>query len=182
MITSAPSEIRDLCEKAISFYPELDEVEVAFVYHNNIEKSVMQAQPKFTSMFWFKKKRTYLVRMRRSFDLNGNIIPINDLPNDVLIGWLGHELGHIMDYRERSDLALVVFGLLYLFSKRFIISAERAADTYAVNHGLGDYILRTKDFILNEAGMSEAYIKRMSQLYLPPEEIIDMMEKKAAAD
>lgn len=115
--------------------------------------------------------------MLRHFLLNGKSIPLNELPEDVLVGWLGH----IMDYLKRSDMALIVFGFLCLFSKRFVILAERAAESYAVTHGLGDYVLRTKNFILNEASMPESYIKRMKNLYLPPEEIMGMMDEKAAS-
>lgn len=82
------------------------------------------------------------------------------MPEDVLIGWIGHELGHLMDYLHCSWWSMILFGIGYLTSKSFIISAERAADTYAVNHGLGDYILATKDFILHQAGMPECYIKK----------------------
>lgn len=64
-----------------------------------------------------------------------------------MIGWIGHELGHVMDYQERSGLNLLVFGIKYLTSNGFIKEAERAADTFAVNHGMSDYILATKDFI-----------------------------------
>lgn len=75
-----------------------------------------------------------------------------------------------------------MFEIGYLTSKSFIISAERIADTYAVNHGLGNYILATKDFILRLAGMSEQYIKKIKWLYLPPEEIIFHLENIVPAD
>jgi hypothetical protein len=65
---------------------------------------------------------------------------------------------------------------MYLTSKDFIKTAERAADTYAVEHGLGDYILATKKFILHEAGLPDRYINRINKLYLPPETIMELME------
>lgn len=176
-----PSEIETACTKALMHYPELDDVHIKFVFSDNIRKSVMQAQPLVASMFGLKKKRAYLIKMSKCFVLKGKKIFLTELPEDVLVGWIGHELGHVMDYRTKNDLAMMVFGLLYLTSKQFIISAERAADTYAVNHGLGDYILKTKNFILHESGMSKRYIKKMERLYLPPEEIMELMAKEEKA-
>jgi hypothetical protein len=177
-----PKDIREMALKALSFYPQLHDVRIEFVINENIRKSVMQAQPKFITMFGSRKKRTYLIKISKSFDFKGKSIPIHELPEEVLIGWIGHELGHIMDYLKRSNWSLILFGIGYLTSKSFIISAERIADTYAVNHGLGKYILATKDFILHQAGMSEQYIKKIKRLYLPPEEIILLMENIVTPD
>lgn len=171
-----PMEIQEVTLKALSFYPQLKNVRIEFVFNENIRKSVMQAQPKFITMFGSRNNRTYIIKISRCFNFKGNSIPIQKLPEDVLIGWIGHELGHIMDYLKRSNWSLILFGIGYLTSKSFIISAERVADTYAVNHGLGEYILATKDFILHRAGMSEEYIRKIQKLYLPPEEIIYLME------
>lgn len=177
-----PAEIKEVALKALSFYPELKNIRIEFVFNENIRKSVMQAQPKFVTMFGSRKKRTYIIKISHQFNFKGKSTPIQDLPEDVLVGWIGHELGHIMDYLQRSNWALILFGIGYLTSKSFIIAAERVADTYAVNHGLGDYILATKDFILHQAGMSEKYIRKIQRLYLPPEEIIYLMENIVVVD
>ncbi|WP_373495646.1 hypothetical protein [Aquiflexum sp.] len=171
-----PAEIKDVALKALSFYPKLKDVRIEFIFNENLWKSVMQAQPKFVTMFSSRKKRTYIIKISHWFDFKGKRMPIQDLPEDVLVGWIGHELGHIMDYSKKSNWSLILFGIGYLTSKSFVISAERVADTYAVNHGLGEYILATKDFILHQAGMSDAYIEKIKRLYLPPEEIIYLME------
>ncbi len=179
---SIPKELHDVIIKALDFYPDLADVKIEFKLNSNIRKSVMQAQPKFKTMLGSKKKRTYIVKISQFFSLKGKKTPIHELPKDVLIGWIGHELGHITDYLRRSNWSMLLFGIGYLTSKSFIISAERAADTYAVNHGLGDYILATKDFILHQAEMPESYIKKINKLYLPPEEIMYMMEQNPLND
>lgn len=177
-----PAELRDVILKAISFYPELKNEKIDFVFNENIRKSVMQAQPKFTSMYGRRKWRTYIVKISSFFKLKGQKTPIQELPKDVLVGWIGHELGHIMDYLRRNNWSMFLFGIGYYTSKSFIISAERAADTYAINHDLGDYILATKDFILHKAGMPEKYIKRIERLYLSPEEVMDIVENRPSGD
>lgn len=174
---SIPPEIRKVTEKALSFYPQLDDIVIDFVFSDHIQKSVMQAQPRFTTMLGRRKYRTYIVKIRRHFTLQGEKMDIHDLPDDVLVGWIGHELGHIMDYLGKNLWSMILFGIGYVTSKSFIISAERAADMFAVNNGMGEYILATKDFILHQAGMPEKYIQKINKLYLPPEEIIDLMEQ-----
>jgi hypothetical protein len=173
-----PKEIETAALKALSFYPELLNTRIEFRFSENIRKSVMQAQPLYISMYKSRHKRSYLVKVSRYFILKGKKMHLHDLPEDVLVGWLGHELGHIMDYRRRNAWSMILFGIGYVTSKSFIMAAERFADTYAVNHGLGDYILTTKNFILHKAGLSDRYIKKINKLYLPPEEIIEMIENR----
>lgn len=177
-----PDELREVTLKALSFYPKLKHVEIDFVFNEHIRKSVMQAQPRFTSMYGSRRRRTYLIKISRNFELMGNKIPVQELPEKVLIGWIGHELGHIMDYLKRNNWSMILFGIGYYTSKSFIMAAERVADTYAINHGLSDYILATKDFILHEAGLPEKYINRIKKLYLSPEEVMAMVEKRSTED
>ena len=162
---------------ALSHYPELSDTPIEFRFKKKIKKSFMQAQPKFSGIFKKKKNRAYYVMISENFNIEGEEFSIKEVPSDVLIGWIGHELGHVMDYQERSGFNLIQFGIGYLTSKRFIKEAERAADTFAVSHGMGDYILATKDFILNHANLSEVYKDRIRRLYLSPEEILLLVEE-----
>jgi hypothetical protein len=177
-----PAEIREVVLKALSFYPQLKNVKIDFKFSENIRKSFMQAQPRYRTMYGFRKWRSYLVKISRNFTLNGSQVPAHELPEKVLVGWLGHELGHIVDYLRKNNWSMMLYGIGYFTSKSFIIMAERAADTYALDHGLGNHIIATKEFIMKQAGMSEKYINRIKRLYLPPEEIMDMMENRLSDD
>jgi hypothetical protein len=177
-----PGELRKSVLCALSFYPKLQDVKIDFVYNAHIRKSVMQAQPKFLSMYGSRKHRTYIVKISPVFKLIGKEMPIQELPEKVLIGWIGHELGHIMDYLKRNNWSMLLFGIGYYTSNSFIMAAERVADTYAINHGLRDYILATKEFILQEAGMPQKYVNRIKKLYLSPEEIMAIVENRATGD
>ncbi|UJH92234.1 hypothetical protein LZ575_06640 [Antarcticibacterium sp. 1MA-6-2] len=172
-----PSSIEDEVRIALSHYPELIDTPIEFKFKKNIKKSFMQAQPKFSSLFRKRKNRSYFVYISERLHIEHEEFGVEDIPKDVLIGWIGHELGHIMDYRDRKGFNMLVFGVKYIFSKRYIREAERAADTYAVNHGMGEYILATKDFILNHAHLSEVYKGRIKRLYLSPEEIVELVEE-----
>ncbi|MBM1104594.1 hypothetical protein JQC67_00450 [Aurantibacter crassamenti] len=177
-----PQSIENEAEKALSYYPELENTAITFKFKNKIKKSTMQAQPVFGSLFKSKKKRKYVILISERFKIEDTVYSTKDIPSDVLIGWLGHELGHVMDYEQRSSLNLIGFGIGYSFSMKYLKNAERTADTYAVNHGMESYIIATKNFILNEAGIPETYKNRIKKYYLSPEEIMLLVEDRNATE
>jgi len=140
----------------------------------------MQAQPLFGSLFTTRKKRKYVVLISEKIKISGKEHLTKDVPKNIMVGWLGHELGHIMDYQNRSSLNLVWFGFKYTFSGSYLKEAERAADTYAVSHGMASYIVDTKNFILDNAEIQEKYKARIRKFYLSPEEIMVMVEEHDA--
>lgn len=172
-----PESILNEAKIALSYYPELEHVEIEFRFKEDIKKSFMQAQPKIKNLFRSKNTRSYYIFMSSNFLIEEEKFTMADIPSEVLIGWLGHELGHIMDYREKSAMGLVIFGFRYITSANYIKEAERAADTYAVNSGMSDYILATKNFILNHSHLSDTYKARIARLYLSPEEILVLVNK-----
>lgn len=172
-----PRSILKEVKTALSHYPGLVDTPIEFRFKEKIKKSFMQAQPKFSGLFKNKKDRSYLINISESFQIEKEEFEISEIPSEVLIGWIGHELGHVMDYQERSGVNLLIFGIKYLTSSGFIKEAERAADTFAVNNGMGNYILATKNFILNHAHLSKLYKDRIKRLYLSPDEILMLVEK-----
>ncbi len=162
---------------ALSHYPELENTPIEFKFKKKIKKSFMQAQPEVMGLFKKRNNRSYKVLISRNFHIDNEEFDISEIPSDVLVGWLGHELGHIMDYRERSGFNMIMFGIRYLTSKKFLQEAERVADIYAVNHGLSKYILATKEFILNHAHLSDGYKAKIRRHYLSPEEILLLVEE-----
>lgn len=162
---------------ALSHYPELKDTPIEFKFKENIKKSFMQAQPKLGGLFKKRKNRSYVIFINEKFKIEDEVFDITAVPSEVLIGWLGHELGHIMDYRERTGADLIWFGIKYLTSNNYIREAERIADTYAVNHGLGQEIIATKNFIINHSRLSDSYKDRIQNLYLSPEEIMTLIDE-----
>ncbi len=176
-----PKIIENTVLIALSHYPELKDTKIDFVFKQNIKKSVMQAQPKFTSLLKNRKKRAYQINISAMFKLTHSSTPIHQLPENIMIGWIGHELGHVMDYQSRSLFSMMQFGAGYLFSERYIQKAERVADTFAVSHGLGFYIIETKKFILDHTDLPDKYKEKIARLYLSPDDIVEqvrMLEEK----
>ncbi|UWX56624.1 hypothetical protein NYZ99_16220 [Maribacter litopenaei] len=176
-----PDEIKKEALIALSHYPELANTPIEFKFKKHIEKSTMQAQPAFWSVFKSKENRKYKILISEKIKIADSVYLTKDIPSNIMIGWLGHELGHIMDFKNRSGLNLIGFGMKYVFSKKYIRKAERRADSFAVIHGMEDYILATKEFILKKAGLTEKYVNRIKRLYLSPEEIMLLVEERDTA-
>ena len=175
-----PDNIKTNVQKALSYYPQLSHTNIEFRFKKNIKKSTMQARPKFSSFFKSRKNRDYVILISEKFKISDKEFKTTDMPSDIFVGWIGHELGHILDYQNRSNFNLIWFGFQYLFSENHIIEAERAADSFAVNQGMEDYILKTKDFILNNAQITLTYKDRIKKYYLSPEEIMELVKQREA--
>lgn len=173
-----PEIIENEIITALDYYPELKNTPIEFRFKKDIKKSTMQARPTVGSFFRSRKNRKYVILISETFKISDKRFLTTEIPSDILVGWIGHELGHIVDYQDRSKLNLIWFGLKYLFSDNHIVEAERAADTYAVSHGMEKYILKTKDFILNHAGITPTYKSRIQKYYLSPEEIMDIVNDR----
>lgn len=171
-----PTELKEEILLALSYYPELKDTEIEFVFSESIRTSIMQAQPRARSVLWKKDRRQYVIRISRYFHLSQTHTRIESLPKEVLVGWIGHELGHIMDYSARGRRGMARFGAGYALSKRYIRKAERVADTFAVERGLLPYILATKNFIMDHAGLPESYKRKIRRLYLSPEEVMALAD------
>lgn len=172
-----PKSIELEVEVALEHFPELKEVPIEFKFKKNIKKSVMQAQPTIKGIFGSKENRSYKILISEKFKITGEEFKTTHVPKDVLIGWIGHELGHVMDYQNRSGLNLVAFGFRYAFLKEYVKKAERAADSFAVLRGMADYIIKTKRFILDNAKIDPLYKERIKEYYLSPDEIMEMVKE-----
>lgn len=170
-----PEELKEAVVKSLSFYPELKDIEIHFRYARQIKHSVMQAQPKINTLLRTRSQRAYVIRMRKTFSMEGELYALSELPFNVLVGWLGHELGHVMDYLHRSLPSIATFGLGYVFSPNFVKGAERTADEFAVSHGMASYIQATKNFILNHSDFPPSYKDKIRKLYLSPDEIMEIV-------
>lgn len=162
---------------ALSFYPELRDTRIHFILKENIRGSVMQAQPAFHTLLRKRAHRRYRINISEEFKLVNARQLITEIPDNVMIGWIGHELGHILDYEGRSNTGLMQFGFRYLSNPSFVQEAERIADTLAVARGLGHHIIATKRFILDHASLPQSYKDKIARLYLSPDVILEQVQK-----
>lgn len=172
-----PKNIEQQIHIALSHFPDLTHTPITFKIKENTGGSFMKAQPVFGTLF--NKNRAYQILINKKLGIKGKGIPVHKLPNEVLIGWIGHELGHILDYETRNGLELIWFGIKYVLWRPFTKQAEKVADYYALNHQMKRYILATKNYILDEANFSEKYRAKIRKVYVAPEEIVNFVEKQS---
>lgn len=172
---TVPKQIESACLEALSHYPELFKKKIVFKFQRTAG-STMFAQPLPNFLWKSPSKRGYVIKISNNVDLE-NGIRIVDMPHNVLVGWLGHELGHIMDYEQKSNWQLIKFGIGYLFSARYRVGSEKVADLFAIQHGLGQFILETKNYILDHSHISKKYKDKIKNIYLSPEETLAMIEQ-----
>lgn len=155
--------------KAYQAYPELHRHRI-LVRQRKMSKTTMNAQPLMNWQFFRPTKRQYIVNLTDNMHLEDRIA-IYELPEEVLVGWFAHELGHICDYLHRGTLRMIQFGIGYLFLPTYRAGAERIADIFAVEHGFAEAIIATKKYILEHSSLSPAYKKRIELYYMSPDEV-----------
>lgn len=140
-----------------------------------MERTTMNAQPVLNWRFLSRARRHYLINLSNNMHLEGRIA-IHELPEDVLVGWFAHELGHLCDYLHRSALSMVRFGFGYLIFPNYRTGAERKADIYAIEHGFADELIATKKYILEKSALPDAYKKRIELYYMSADEVALMVQ------
>ncbi len=145
----------------------------------SLKNYTMRAQPVINWAFWHRASRHYRVQTSNHLQLR-QYIQMEELPEEVLTGWFAHELGHIMDYRERSALNMMFFLLRYLLVPNYRMGAERRADLFAIEQGFGDALMATKRYILDQSKLPEKYKQRIRRYYLSPTELETILKEKEA--
>ncbi|MEQ8924295.1 MAG: hypothetical protein RLO81_00695 [Fulvivirga sp.] len=172
-----PVEVKEAVVEALSFFPELDDYAIEFKYRNKLKNRVMQAQPKIRTLFSGREKRHYKISMSKNLVMNDTTMTIDQLPHAILVGWFAHELGHVMDYKDRSAGNLLKFGVKYLTSKPFLKKSELRADALATDKGCGNHLIKTKKFILFKSKFPKEYKTKIKELYPSPEDITALAEE-----
>lgn len=172
-----PLEIAEATIEALSYFPELEDVSIDFVYKEKIKGAIMQAQPYLFSLFVNgKNNRKYKIKVTRQLEFAEGYYPIEQVPYDALVGWIGHELGHVMDYLNRSSANMMHFGAKYFLSNKKVVEAELTADGYAIGCGMGHHILANKNYILNNENFEDDYKEKIKNLYMSPDQILTLQK------
>ncbi len=155
--------------ETLAAYPELRGRNI-YLRKLSMKRSTMRAQPVFNSAFFRRANRHYRVDFSDHLEVT-RYVCVQELPKEVVIGWFAHELGHIIDYLNRPVLGMISFGLGYALWSKYMREAERRADTIAVNHGFGQEILATKEYLMKHATLPPHYKSRLKKYYLSADEI-----------
>jgi hypothetical protein len=168
--------VQDCFEEALAGYSPLHDHTI-HLRRKYLKDMTMRAQPMVNGGFFRKSARAYRVDIQDHTRINESV-RVPDLPQRVLVGWFAHELGHVMDYHQRSWSNLIKFGLGYLLFPTFRVGAERKADLYAIEYGFAEAITATKEFLLTESSIPNSYKNRLTRYYMTPEEVEIMVKKR----
>ncbi len=155
------------CLKALSFYPELQNVNIEF--REAGIGTTLAARPILSSFFNTDYERKYEVIFNNANDCE---VPFSELPEEGQVGILGHELAHILDYETKSFGQLLVTGCFYI-NAHSIRNYERGIDRVTVERGLGEKLHDAYHYILEESQASLKYKRFKKFTYLEPQEILD---------
>lgn len=154
------------CLLALAHYPELKEIKIEFRYQKI--KTSLAARPNNAFIFKRKMKRKFIVFINND-SLQENGILFDEVSLNAQIGVLGHELAHILYYKNKGSLAIIGNGICYGF-KNFKRKFEQETDIRTIAHGLGWQLYEFYDLILNKSNSSPEYRAKVAAIYLPLED------------
>lgn len=157
---------------ALSFYPELKNTEIQFVYSNT--KTTIETRPKISTVFQ-KDRRCYFVFIDNNVEKNEGIL-LDSVPFNAQIGILGHEFAHILDYETKNTGKIISLGIDYLNDdgKKKL---EVKTDKLTISRGLGWQLYCWADYVLTKSKATDNYKNYKRKFYLKPEEIMERINQ-----
>lgn len=157
-------KIKNCFLKAAKAYETLYEYEI-ILNQRHIKSSTMQAQPVIKLSRVFKGINAYQINLA-NYVRDSKSVKVADLPEEILTGWFAHELGHVVDYGDKSTIGMLIYGVKYVLSGKFKREVEHEADRIAISHGFVNEILTTKRFILESDFMGKSYKDKINKFYM----------------
>ena len=169
-----PPEIELECLTALSYYPELKNTKIVFKFGSPM--STMVSIPKLKSIFRSGNKREYQIIVRKPGTSNSGL-EWSELSFNSLIGWIAHELGHIVHYSHKTSGGVLFTGIKYAFPG-YRRRMERFTDNLVIQHDLGNALFEGTDYCINYSNAKPHYKKYLQKYYLSPIEIKEAISDK----
>lgn len=162
--------VQNIFDSVLSEFKLLHGKKEVSLLRATLKNATMNARPIISFRGFILGDHSYQV-ITGKYVKDSTDMPVNSLPEEVLRGWFAHELGHIMDYRNRSSLGLIWFGIRYLSSSTYRRRSEYIADQYAIRHGFHEEIITAKRFILENDLLTPEYKAIIDKYYMPIHEV-----------
>jgi hypothetical protein len=169
-----PAGIELECLAALSFYPELKNTDIEFRFGQL--NFTMISKPKFSTILKDRDQRQYVIIIQKP-GLSGNNIEWRELSFNAMVGWIGHELGHVLHYSHKSSGGILFTGIKYA-APGYRRKMERFTDQLAIQHNLGYALYEGVDYTINSSHASKHYKNNQEKFYLHPEEIIERINSR----
>jgi len=155
---------KQIAEEVYSSYSELHPYDI-YIERGTIKSSTMYARPVFRLKALWEGFDHY--RLKVAFHVrDSQNLKVNHLDLNVLKGWIAHEMGHLVDYLDRSVLEMAIYGVRYIWSKKFAKEVEHKADKIAVYHGFYEAIKATKRFLFFHEEIHPSYSEKLKSTYM----------------
>lgn len=158
------SKIKECFLKVYDQYDALHKYDITLA-QKPVKSSTMQAQPVLSMKSLFTGVKKFQIKLA-VYVKDSQEIKVNDLPDEVLVGWFAHELGHLVDYEPRSNFGMMIYGFRYLTSKKYKRKVEHKADNIAVENGFASSIIATKRYILENDFLGDSYKAIINKYYM----------------
>lgn len=166
---SFSDKLKQITEEVYINYPELHDytinIDLGF-----IKASTMYARPVFKLETIWNGFQTYRLKVAHHVR-DSEHLKVEDLKTSVLKGWIAHEMGHLVDYLDKSIVEMAVYGFRYIWSKEFAREVEHRADEIAVHHGFYQNIKATKQFLFYHKDIHPSYSEKMKSTYMSLENL-----------
>jgi len=169
-----PADLELECLVALSFYPELKNTAIEFRFGKS--NFTMTSKPKFNFFLKDKQLRQYVVTIEKLGSSRNNI-EWSELSFNAMVGWIGHELAHIVHYSHKTNSGITFIGVKYAFPG-YRRKMERFTDQIAIRHDLGYALYEGVDYTMNRSHATAHYKKCQQKYYLQADEIIDRIHSK----
>ena len=150
---------------ALMHYPELKDTKITI--KSKDLNSTMVARPKGLNVFRRKGKRKYIIYINNTPSVK---VPVDSVSFNAKIGVIGHELGHVLDYDNKSSLRIIFNGFGYS-NKKFRAKFERATDQRTIDHGLGWQCRDWSYYVYHYKNTPPEYLEYKKKIYMSWEEI-----------
>jgi len=169
-----PTGIELECLAALSFYPELRNTDIEFRFGQL--NFTMISKPKPGTILKDRKQRQYVIIIQKP-GLSRNNIEWKELSFNAMVGWIGHELGHVLHYSHKSSGGILFTGIKYAVPG-YRRKMERFTDQLSIQHNLGYALYEGVDYTISSSHASEHYKNNQQKFYVHPEEIIERINSK----
>lgn len=162
-LKTIPIKYEEEIYAALKYYPELENVHIKFKA-SGWGFFIMNAMINIFSLFMRKRSYTVYLNYKRLERLK----PLSGF--EGLNSVLCHELGHVVDYENKSFWSMIVFGMRYLFpSTRKKIELENDIRNYY--HGQGIAMKKHNNSLKRAKFLTKTYLNYHKKFYLLNEDI-----------
>ncbi len=160
------AKIQARFEHVKKHYKELDNTDIRLRFFP-LFYATMEARPSALDFVidHKKDKRKFIIMINTSEHYREYAFPLYDVSDEILDGWLAHELGHIVFYQTLSHHKLALIPFRFMFDKKYKKFIESGADTLAEQHGFKQALHKGIELRLNDPNTSDEYKARLRRFY-----------------